>query len=74
MKATLAHNNQSCVQWCDISYEGINKNKVKLTVTYDMGWQNRSSRSRYDSSGGHAFNIGGAIRMLMVWSYIQRPA
>ena len=37
IKATLVHNNQSYVQWCDISGEERNKNKVKLTVTYDIG-------------------------------------
>ena len=35
------------------------KNKVKLTITYDMGWQNISSGRRYDSSTGNAFIIGG---------------
>ena len=34
-------------------------NKIKLTVKYDMGWQNRSSGRRYDSSRGRAFIIGG---------------
>ena len=38
---------------------GGNNNKVKLTVTYDMGWQNRSYGRRYDSSRGDAFIIGG---------------
>ena len=37
--------------------QGKNNNKVKLTVTYDMGWQKRSSGRRYDSSSGHAFII-----------------
>ena len=27
-----------------------NNNKVKLTVTYNMGWQKRSYGKRYDSS------------------------
>ena len=44
-------------------------NKVKLTVTYDMGWQKRSSERGYDSSSGHAFIIGarskGIIRMVL---------
>ena len=48
--------------------QGKNNNKVKLTVTYDMGWQKRSSGRRYDSSRGHAFIIGarrkGIIRMV----------
>ena len=35
-----------------------NNNKVKLTVTYNMGWQKTSSGKRYDSSSGHAFIIG----------------
>ena len=39
-----------------------NNNKVKLTVTYDMGWQKRSSGRRYDSSSGHAFIIGARIK------------
>ena len=37
IKDTLENNNQSYVNWCDISDKGKNKNEVKLTVTYDMG-------------------------------------
>ena len=42
IKDTLAHNNQLYVKWCALSDEERNKNKVKLTVTYDMGCQKRS--------------------------------
>ena len=59
IKDTLEQKNQSCVDWFALSEKGENKNKVKLTVTYDMGWQNRSSGRIYDSSSGHAFIIGG---------------
>ena len=59
IKDTIAHNDKSCVQLCALSDDGENKNKVKLTVTYDMGWQNRLSGRRYYSSSGHAFIIGG---------------
>ena len=59
IKYTLEHNNQSYVNCCDLSEKGENKNKVKLTVTYYMGWQKRSSSRRYDSYSGHAFIIGG---------------
>ena len=49
--------------------KGKNYNKVKLTVTHDMGWQKRSSGRRYESSSGHAFVIGGrrkgVIRMVL---------
>ena len=59
IKDTLEHKNQSYGDWCALSNEDKKKNKVKLTVQYDMGWQKRSSGRRYDSSSGHAFIIGG---------------
>ena len=59
IKDTLEHDNQSYFDWCALSDKEKNNNKVKLTVTYDMGWQKRSSVRRYDSSSGHAFIIGG---------------
>ena len=34
------------------------KEQVKLTVSFDMGWNKRSSGNRYDSLSGHAFYIG----------------
>ena len=36
--------------------------KLKITVTYDMGWQKISSGRRYDSSSGHSFIIGGIYK------------
>ena len=48
IKETLEHNNQSYVKWCALSDKEKNKNKVKLTVTYYMGWQKRSYGRRYD--------------------------
>ena len=59
IKDTLEHNNQSYVNWCDLSDKGGNINKVKLAVTYDMGCNKRSYGRRYDYSSGHAFIIGG---------------
>ena len=44
----------------DVLYHTRKKeNKVKLTVTYGMGCQKRSSGRRYDSSSRHALIIGG---------------
>ena len=37
IKSTLSHNSKLYVQWCALSDEEINKNKVKLTATYNMG-------------------------------------
>ena len=34
------------------------KEQVKLTVSFDMGWNKRTSGNRYDSLSGHAFYIG----------------
>ena len=59
IKDTLEHNNHSYVDWCALSDKGKNNNKVKLTITYDMGWHKRSYGRRYDSSSGYAFIIGG---------------
>ena len=58
IKHTLEKNNQSYSYGCALSDKEKNNNKVELTVTYDMGWQKRSSGRRYDSSSGHAFIIG----------------
>ena len=58
IKYTLEHNNHSYIDWCALSDQEKNKNKVKLMVTYDMGWQKRSSGRRYVSSSRYAFIIG----------------
>ena len=67
IKHILEHNNKSYGEWCALSDKDKNNNKVKLTVTYAMVWQKRSSGRGYDSSSGHAFIIGarskGIIRM-----------
>ena len=62
IKSTLADWNKSYVQWCAISDEEINKNKVKLTATYDMDWQKILSGNIYDSPRRHAFIIGGIYK------------
>ena len=38
IKDTLERNNQSYVEWCSQKDKYKNNNKVKITVTYDMGW------------------------------------
>ena len=57
IKDTLEGINQSYGEWRAQIDNEKNNNKVKLTVTYDMGWKKRSSGRRYDSSSGHAFII-----------------
>ena len=41
------------------------RDKVGLTVSYDMGWNKRSSGHRYDSISGHAFIIGAYTRRII---------
>ena len=41
IKYTLEGNNKSYGEWCAQTDKEKNNNKVKLTVTYDMGWQKR---------------------------------
>ena len=40
-------------------------NMPRLTVTYDMGWQQQSSGNKYNSVSGHAFCIGGYTRKIL---------
>ena len=76
IKHTLEHNNQSYGDWCNLSEKKKNNNKVKLTVTYDMGWQKISAGRRYDSSRGHASIIGarskGVIGMFLYYKACQK--
>ena len=39
-----------------------NKDKMKLTIKYDMGWYKISPGRRYDLYIGHAFIFGGITR------------
>ena len=65
IKETIEHNNQSHVEWCDLSDKVKNKNTVKIIATCDLGWQKRSSGRRYDSSSGHAFIVGGRSKWVV---------
>jgi len=38
---------------------------VKLTVSYDMGWNKRSSGHKYDSISGHGFVMGGINKKIL---------
>ena len=57
---------KSVICWLVCSIRQVrNKNKVKLTVKYDMGWKKRSSGRRCDSSSGHALIIGGRSKEII---------
>ena len=43
----------------------IDREPIGLTVSYDMGWNKRSSGRRYDSLSGHAFVIGVYTRLII---------
>ena len=46
--------------------------KVKLTVTYDMGGQKRSSGRRYDSYNRHALIIAGRNKGVVVMAIYSK--
>ena len=74
IKETLEHNNQSYVDWCNLEDKEKKKNKVKPTITYNMGWQKRSYSRRYDSSSGHVFILGRIRKVSLELSSIPRPS
>lgn len=39
--------------------------EVPLTVSYDMGWNKRSSGNKYDSISGHDFIMGGFTKKVL---------
>ena len=41
------------------------RNDIKLTISYDMGWNKRSSGHKYDSISGHGFVVGGLTKKIM---------
>ena len=54
-------------EYCDI-YWALPEDRrppVGLTISYDMGWNKRSSGHRYDSLSGHAFAIGAYSRRII---------
>ena len=76
IKATSAHKNQPYVQCCSLAYYNRHRNKLKVTVTYDKGWQKRSYGRRYDSYSGNSFIIcaisKGVIGMFLYSNFCQK--
>ena len=42
-----------------------NREIVGLTISYDCGWQKKSSGRKYDSKSGHAFLVGAYTRKIV---------
>ena len=49
----------------DETWKNYEKEQVKLTVSFDRGWNERSSGNRYDSLSGHAFMCGCRSNMIV---------
>jgi len=43
----------------------LKANDVKLTISYDMGWNKRSSGNKYDSISGHGFVLGKNTKKIL---------
>ena len=55
IKLTNEDNKVNHEEWLSTTIN--QRTQVPLTVSFDMGWQKRSSGNRYDSLSGHAFMI-----------------
>jgi len=53
---------ERCNEW---KRGNVRPEDVKLTVTYDMGWQKRSSGHKYDSTSGHGFMLGARTKKII---------
>ena len=43
----------------------LDASHVKITISYDMGWNKRSSGNRYDSISGHGVAIGSLTKKVV---------
>ena len=50
----------------------IDKKEIPLTVSYDMGWNKRSSGTRYDSISGHGLMIGGYSKKVIGFKCVSK--
>lgn len=56
IKATLEFQGKSYKEWQQ--QPATEREKVRLTVCYDMGWQKKGTGKNYDSASGHSFIVG----------------
>ena len=52
--------------------ETVEKEEVPLTVCYDMGWNKRSSGTRYDSVSGHGLMIGAYTKKVIGYKSLSK--
>ena len=50
----------------------IKPEDVKLTVSYDMGWNKRSSGTKYDSMSGHGFVLGSQTKRVLQFKVLSK--
>ena len=63
IKLTLEDQGISYEKWKNTPFR--NRPKVLLTVSFNMGWQKRSSGNRSDSLSGHAFMVGARTKKII---------
>ena len=64
IELTLEENGQSYHIWKQQASN--NKPQVILTISFDMGWQKRSSGHKFDSLSGHKFVIGARSKKIYI--------
>ena len=65
LKATVIHEENEAFYEEWIKCNKKTRKKFGLTVSYDMGWQRRSSGNNYSSLSGHGFLIGAHTRRVI---------
>ena len=65
LKSTVIHEESEEYYECWIKEDYSTRRKFGLTVSYDMGWQRRSSGNNYASLSGHGFLIGVHTRRII---------
>ena len=60
VSATIGHDKIE-----DWKQKKIHPDDVRLTISYDMGWNKRSSGNKYDSMSGHGFVLGGNTKKIL---------
>ena len=50
----------------------IEPSHVPLTISYDMGWNKRSSGTKYDSISGHGFVLGSRTKKILQFKVLSK--
>ena len=50
----------------------LDPSHAQLTLSYDMGWNKRSSGTKYDSTSGHGFVLGSQTKKILQFKVMSK--